>query len=65
MMEETGAGDAFMSGSIYGVLNGWNIEEIASFSNAVAALAVQKIGAVPSMPRKEEVDDFIDRKENR
>ena len=37
--DNTGAGDAFRAGFIYGLLQGWNVAERLRFANATAALS--------------------------
>jgi len=59
--DTTGAGDGFMGGVIYGILNGWGMEKIASFSNAVGAITVSRIGVIPSLPTLSEVLRLIKR----
>lgn len=58
-VDETGGGDAFMSGAIYGYLNDWDIKKTTEFANAAAALTIQDIGVIPSLPSKEEVLNFM------
>jgi ribokinase len=36
-----------------------DIWEVARFANALAALSVQKIGTIVSMPTREEIDKFL------
>jgi 5-dehydro-2-deoxygluconokinase len=55
-----GAGDAFASGFIYGVLQGWTLEESARFGNAVGAIVVTRHGCANFMPTLDEVRAFID-----
>ncbi|ASJ05357.1 ADP-dependent ribose-1-phosphate kinase [Thermococcus barossii] len=45
VVDSTGAGDAFDAGVIYGVLNGWTLEEAARLGMLLAYLTVQKVGA--------------------
>ena len=45
VVDSTGAGDSFDAGVIYGVLNGWSLEEAASLGMVLAYLTVQKVGA--------------------
>ncbi|MCX7747288.1 MAG: PfkB family carbohydrate kinase [Clostridia bacterium] len=59
-LDTTGAGDAFLGGFLYGMLERGIVkpkelemevlEEIVHFSNAVAALCTTKRGAIPAMP---------------
>jgi sugar/nucleoside kinase (ribokinase family) len=61
----TGAGDAFLGGFLYSLLNEFGgklndidqekIHKMVLFSNAVASLSTTKKGAIPSMPRLDEV----------
>ncbi len=45
VVDSTGAGDSFDAGVIYGVLNGWSLEEAARLGMVLAYLTVQKVGA--------------------
>jgi sugar/nucleoside kinase (ribokinase family) len=58
VVDTTGAGDAFMGGLSYGLLQGWDIERVGVFANACAALCCTKVGA-RAMSRLEEVLAFI------
>ncbi len=44
-VDTTGAGDAFHGGFCYGVLAGWSVGDILTFSNALAALNCTALGA--------------------
>ena len=44
-VDTTGAGDSFAAGFIYGLSQGWSLEESARFGNECGARAVQQIGA--------------------
>ena len=57
-VDTTGAGDAFNGGLIAALAEGKTLRQAAEFANAVAALSVQRMGATPSMPTREEVDAF-------
>ena len=57
-VDTTGAGDAFMGGLSYGILQGWDFERVGIFANACAALCCTKIGA-RAMARHDEVAAFI------
>jgi sugar/nucleoside kinase (ribokinase family) len=57
--DTTGAGDAFHGGFIYGMLNGYSVEEALRFSNAVAALKCLDLGARTALPRLDEVEKFL------
>ncbi|HZR32671.1 MAG TPA: carbohydrate kinase family protein [Terriglobales bacterium] len=45
VVDTTGAGDAFMGGLSYGLLQGWDHERVGQFANACAALCCTKVGA--------------------
>jgi sugar/nucleoside kinase (ribokinase family) len=57
--DTTGAGDAFRVGLIYGLLNGYSVEEAAMAANAVAALKCREIGARTALPNEKELKKFI------
>jgi sugar/nucleoside kinase (ribokinase family) len=52
--DETGAGDAFAAGLIYGLLRDWPLEEAVRLGNAVGALSTTGIGASTALPNLEE-----------
>ena len=58
-VDTTGAGDAFNGALLAALTEGKDIFEAVKFSNAVAALSVQKYGTTPSMPDRNEIEDFI------
>lgn len=58
-VDTTGAGDAFNGGLLAALSKGKDLWEAARFANALAALSVQRIGTTPSMPRLEEVEEFL------
>jgi sugar/nucleoside kinase (ribokinase family) len=76
LVEATGAGDGFVSGIISGLLlhvgDAKNrqqalselpidtLTEIVRRANAVGALACTRAGAIPALPRKSEIDSFIE-----
>lgn len=49
-VDTTGAGDAFRTGFLHGVLSGLSVEETCRAANAVAALKCRKIGARTALP---------------
>lgn len=57
--DTTGAGDVFHGGFIYGLLQGWNLEDVIRFANAVAAMKCMKIGARRGIPTLQEVQRFL------
>lgn len=58
VVDTTGAGDAFMGGLSYGLLQGWNFTRVGTFANACAALCCTKVGA-RAMSKRDEVIAFI------
>jgi 5-dehydro-2-deoxygluconokinase len=56
-----GAGDAFLSGLLYGWLNGRSLPDSARLGNACGALVVSRHGCTPAMPSRVELDDFLAR----
>ena len=57
--DTTGAGDAFRSGFLHGLLKGRDIEESAVIANAVAALKCRRNGARAGLPSIKELSDFL------
>jgi sugar/nucleoside kinase (ribokinase family) len=45
VVDTTGAGDAFMGGLSYALLQGWDADRAGTFANACAALCCTKVGA--------------------
>lgn len=45
-VDTTGAGDSFAAGFLYGLANGWTVEECAAHANRCGAKAVESLGAV-------------------
>jgi 2-dehydro-3-deoxygluconokinase len=58
-VDTTGSGDAFDGAWIKGIDMGWEIEKVASFSNAVGALTATGLGAVAPIPRYDEAVKLI------
>ena len=59
VVDTTGSGDAFDGAWIKGAQMGWDLERIASYSNAVGALTATGLGAVAPIPRYEEAVKLI------
>jgi len=59
VVDTTAAGDAFIAGFVYGTLKDWTPKERIRFANACGALASTKIGAISSLPRQVEVEQFL------
>jgi ribokinase len=58
VVDTTGAGDAFMGGLSFGLLQGWDLRHIGRFANACAALACTALGARACATRAT-VDAFL------
>lgn len=58
-IDTTGAGDAFNGGLVAALAEGKDLWEAAKFANALAAVAVQRLGTTPAMPTRKEIEDFI------
>ena len=56
-----GAGDAFLSGFLYGWLRGAPLEECGRFGNACGALVVSRHACSPAMPSQAELNEFMGR----
>lgn len=72
VVDTTGAGDAFMGGVLYRLLNEGagpggldreRLEGLLDFGNAAGSLATEKLGAIPAIPSRAEIDALI--RENR
>ena len=61
-VDTTGAGDVFHGAFIFGVLQGWEIEKICVFSNAVAALKCRRLGGRAGIPDLGEALSFLARR---
>lgn len=57
--DTTGAGDAFRTGLLFGVLKGFSVEECARAANAVAALNCREVGARTALPNLEELHEIL------
>jgi ribokinase len=58
-VDSTAAGDAFNAGFAVSLLHGKILREAACYASAVAAIAVTRHGAQPSLPSAREVERFL------
>jgi sugar/nucleoside kinase (ribokinase family) len=56
--DETGAGDAFAAGLIYGLLRDWPLARAVRLGNAVGALSTTEVGASAALPDLEGALEF-------
>ena len=61
----TGAGDAFMSGFMYGVLQGWSTRESAKFATATSYNCIQSLGASTHKMTADSIRSLVLEHENR
>lgn len=61
VIDTTAAGDAFVGGFATSALQDKSLEDSVRFGCACGALAVTKFGAQPSLPTKEEAEEFAGR----
>lgn len=66
VVDTTGAGDGFVAGLISGLLttgaaepDAETLRGLARFSNAVGAITCRRKGAIPALPTRAEVDEFL------
>jgi len=59
VMNVLGAGDAFASGFLYGLRQGWEWRRSARLGNACGALVVTRHGCANFMPTMAEIDEFV------
>jgi len=57
--DTTGAGDAFHGAFIYGMLQGWDLPQVARFANAVAGLNCLTLGGRRGLPSLQQVQRFL------
>jgi len=61
VVDTTGAGDVFHGAFDYGILRGWDLEEVMRFSSAVAALKCRELGGRSGIPSLKQVRRFVNR----
>ena len=58
-VDTTAAGDAFNAGLAVAIAEGYSTREAIQFANAAGALSVIRMGAQPSMPKRHDVETFL------
>jgi ribokinase len=58
-VDSTGAGDVFCGSLAVALTKGHDYEKAVKFATAAAAICVTRLGAQPSAPRRDEIDDFL------
>lgn len=58
LIDTTGAGDAFATGLIYGLLKGEPLDRCGKLGNAIAAHCIRKMGARVGLPTLSELDNI-------
>lgn len=59
-VDTTGAGDAFHGGFLYGILEGYSLEDTMRIANAVAALKCRALGARTALPTWSELESLLE-----
>lgn len=62
--DTTGAGDCFNAVFLSCMSKGWPIEKAAKYASAAAAISIQYVGARTVLPTLEQVEDFINERED-
>ncbi len=60
VVDTTAAGDAFMGGLAAALIEGWPLEEAVRWGNAAGSLASSKLGAQPSLPTREALEERLE-----
>ncbi|MCO6449544.1 MAG: ribokinase [Caldilineales bacterium] len=64
VVDTTGAGDAFNSGLAVALAEGRDLVEAIQFANCCGALACTKLGVIPSLPQRADVERLLDESYN-
>ena len=59
VVDTTGAGDVYHGAYVYGVAQGWDIEYIAEFASAVAAMKCRELGGQKGIPNLAQARAFL------
>ena len=58
-VDTTAAGDTFNGALAVALAEGQTLDQAVRFANAAAAISVTRIGAQPSAPKREEIENFL------
>ena len=58
-VDTTAAGDAFVGGLAVALAEGWPLQEAVRWGNAAGALATTVLGAQPSLPTRQALEDML------
>jgi ribokinase len=61
-VDATAAGDVFCGSLAVALVEGQPLPAAARFASAAAAIAVTRLGAQPSIPTRDEIGQFLDRR---
>lgn len=61
ILDTTGAGDCFTASFATGLVDGKSIEKALIFASASAYVAISRVGAMPSLPSREDVEKLLAR----
>jgi ribokinase len=62
-IETTGAGDSFIGGIAYGLINSFDVFEAAKFASYCSAVTIGSVGAQSSMPNLAQIDKLLKNKQ--
>ncbi len=60
VVDTTGAGDVFHGAYLFGLVQGWDLQRMARFASATAALKCRHLGGRVGCPRYNEVLEFLE-----
>jgi sugar/nucleoside kinase (ribokinase family) len=59
VVDTTGAGDVYHGAYIYGLLQGWDMQNCMRFASAASAIKCRHIGTRKGIPQLEEIKEFM------
>jgi ribokinase len=59
VLDTTGAGDVYHGAFVFGVVQGWPLEQNMAFASATAALKCTRVGGRAGIPSLPEVERFL------